>query len=91
MRFIRGFSSSVMINTVLPSCSNCVHFVKYTNIYAYDPIPIDKHLEQGKCNKFGELNLITGSVKYEFARQARENSDQCGRLGTHFYGKTEHN
>jgi hypothetical protein len=56
----------------------------------YDPIPIDKHLEQGKCNKFGELNLITGSVKYELAMQARENEDLCGRLGKHFYTYLRH-
>jgi hypothetical protein len=27
---------------------------------------------------FGEIDLITGTIKYDFARSCRENSKKCG-------------
>ena len=58
----RTFSSQKMfiMNKELPICSKCVHFIEHTNNYPYDPIPSDK--QYGRCKKFGEINMITGTL-----------------------------
>jgi hypothetical protein len=48
------------MNKELPICSKCVHFIEHTNNYPYDPIPSDK--QYGRCKKFGEINMITGTL-----------------------------
>lgn len=51
-----------------PLCKDCKYF-----------IPNYKH-----CGKFGETNLITGEVSYEYARIARNNSGKCKEDAIHF-------
>lgn len=72
-------------NKDLPICSNCVHFIEHTNNYPYDPIPSDK--QYGRCKRFGEMNLITGTVEYEFAMNCRTNINKCGILGSEYIKK----
>jgi hypothetical protein len=31
-----------------------------------------------ECRKFGETNLVTGKITYEYARSAREDNKKCG-------------
>ena len=66
--------------TLKPFCINCVYFIPHTNNYPYDPIPSDQLY--GKCSKFSEVDLVTGIVKYEYARVCRV--DKCGPTGTHY-------
>ena len=72
-------------NKSLPICSNCVHFIEHTNNYPYDPIPCDK--QYGKCRKFGEVNLITGTIEYDIASNCRLNVSQCGNFGSEYTDK----
>jgi hypothetical protein len=69
-------------NTALPICSNCVYFIKHTNNYPYDPIPSDA--KYGRCNKFGEMNFVTGEIIYDLASNCRIDVSKCGTLGTEY-------
>jgi hypothetical protein len=80
--------SSVKIsirNKDLPICSNCLYFIEHTNNYPYDPIPSNE--KYGKCKKFGEVDLVTGIIEYDFAKNCRLNDNKCGTLGSEYKNK----
>jgi hypothetical protein len=80
------FTGQIFIrNKELPICINCVHFVEHTNNYPYDPIPSDE--QYGKCKKFGEVNMITGRIKYDLASDCRLNMNKCGDFGSEYTEK----
>ena len=89
----RSYSTSLSIgkvfirNKTLPICSKCVHFIEHTNNYPYDPIPSDK--EFGKCRKFGEINLITGTIDHDLASDCRLNANKCGHVGLEYNEKND--
>ncbi len=72
-------------NKELPLCSNCVYFIEPTHNYPYDPVP--RNEREGRCNKFGEVNMITGAIEYDLASDCRFSSNQCGKLGTEYVEK----
>jgi len=72
-------------NKKLPICSNCLHFIEHTNNYPYDPIPNDE--QYARCKKFGEVNLITGAIEYDLAKNCRLNVEKCGNLGSEYMEK----
>jgi hypothetical protein len=80
----RNFSIGALFirNKELPICLNCVHFIEHKNNYPYDPIPSDE--QHGKCKKFGEVNLITGMIKYDLAKDCRLNANACGKGGVEY-------
>lgn len=61
-------------------CINCKYFIKDWSPYGEEP----DHFNYGKCKLFGELNLITGDNKYEYAKFVRNNEIQCGLSGKLF-------
>ena len=74
-------------NRELPICSNCLHFVEHKNNYPYDPIPSDE--QHGRCKKIGEVNLITGAIDYDLAKNCRLNVSKCGNLGSEYEDKKD--
>ena len=72
-------------NTELPSCFNCIHFIEHTNNYPYDSVPSDK--EYGRCKKFGEVDLVTGLIEYDFAKNCRNDIKKCGKNGAEYNNK----
>jgi len=72
-------------NKTVPICSKCLHFIEYTNNYPYDPIPSDE--KYGRCKKFGEVNIVTGLIQYDFASICRLNDSKCGIFGSEFNEK----
>ena len=76
INFITSIGKIFIRNKALPICSKCLHFISHTNNYPYDPIPCD--FQYGRCKKFGEVNVITGVVDYDLARNCRFNSSKCG-------------
>jgi len=72
-------------NSEFPVCANCLHFIEHTNNYPYDPIPDNKLY--GRCKKFGEVDLITGLIEYDFAKNCRDNVKKCGINGLQYEGK----
>ena len=83
----RNFSTGKIFirNRGLSICSNCLHFIEHTNNYPYDPIPSDE--QYGRCKKFGEVNLITGSIDYDLASNCRLNVSKCGNFGSEYTEK----
>ena len=72
-------------NTKLPNCINCVHFIEHANNYPYDELPNDKL--HGRCKKFGQVDLVTGSIEYDFAINCRSDTKKCGELGYEYKDK----
>ena len=66
-------------NKKFPICSNCVHFIERTINYPY---------EGDRCKKFGEMDLISGAIKYEFAAVCRLD-EFCGKKGSHYTAKNQ--
>jgi len=65
--------STALHNMNLPNCIDCIHFQKnYWNNY------------QSKCKYFGEKNMITGIIEYEYAADCRSDDKKCGIEGKHF-------
>jgi hypothetical protein len=79
IRKVFSTGKSFIRNTTLPSCLNCIHFIEHTNNYPYDDTPSDT--QYGKCKKFGEMNLITGLIEYDFAKNCRNDINKCGKTG----------
>ena len=86
---IRTFSSqkNFIRNKELPICSKCLHFIEHTNNYPYDSIPSDK--QYGRCKKFGEINMITGEIEYDLARNSRLHDNKCGHFGSEYTEKIQ--
>jgi hypothetical protein len=88
-KFIRQLSGKVFIrNTELPVCSKCLHFIEHTNNYPYDPVPSNE--QYGKCKKFGEVNMITGIIKYDLASECRLKDNKCGIIGKEYTEKNQY-
>jgi hypothetical protein len=62
-------------------CIDCKYFIG-DNIRWPDESP--DHTNFGKCKLFGKTDLVTGDIKYEYARLAREDDTMCGKRGKFF-------
>ena len=67
----------IIKNFDIPSCKNCVFYRPY---YLYG----DFASQFNKCEKFGEKNIVTDEIDYEFANSCRKNENQCGGEGKFF-------
>ena len=67
-------------NKDLPICSNCVHYIELENDYPYDG---------STCKKFGEMDVITGAIKYDLALVCRLGDSNCGKKGLHYTAKNQ--
>ena len=65
----------VIKNLQYPICANCINFIGHTNNYPYDPIPENIY---GKCKKFGDVNIVTGDIQYDFAQMCRKDDKNAG-------------
>jgi len=63
-----NISTQIIKNINTPICSKCRFFVP----------------TQGLCNKFGEKNIITGLVKFDYAIANRTNVKLCGINGVYY-------
>ena len=77
---VRKFSTEKFFirNAEFPICSNCLHFIEPTNTNPFDG---------NRCKKFGEMDLITGVIKYELAANCRLDDDMCGEEGDEYSAK----
>ena len=71
-------------NIQYPFCVKCKHFMPEKYYYPDDPPPDDR---LGKCGLFGEVNIVTGSIEYDFAKHARNDFKRCGIKGSLFENK----
>ena len=68
---------NIIKNIKLPSCKNCIY-------YKPDNYNIDFTSSFTRCEKFGEKNIITDKIKYDFTELCRENESKCGKEGKYF-------
>jgi hypothetical protein len=71
-------------NSNFPICANCIHFIEDKTNYPYEPAPNDKY---ARCKLFGQVNIVTGEINYDFASFCREDSKRCGLTGVGFEEK----
>jgi len=64
-------------NINIPSCKKCIH-------YKPAPYNFDFTSSYNRCEKFGEKDIITDKIKYDFAELCRSNESQCGKEGKYF-------
>jgi hypothetical protein len=67
----------IIKNINYPSCINCVH-------YNANFINSEYGSTLNKCSHFGEKNIITDKIIYNYADICRENDSMCGIEGTYF-------
>lgn len=66
-----------IINQEFPSCKNCIHFKP--------SILIGNQVDTfSRCSKFGEKNLLTNSITYDYADSSRRSDIKCGAEGKFF-------
>lgn len=72
---------NIKINTIkdinYPSCRNCVY-------YKPSPFSKDYGASISTCEKFGEKNIITGEITYNYVDSSRNNELKCGKEGKYF-------
>jgi hypothetical protein len=45
--------------------------------------------DYGECKMFGEVDLITGNVQYDYAKDCRNNIRKCGINGSKYKEKVD--
>ena len=73
----RPLPQPIIKNIDLPACKMCV-FYRPDYFYGDFASPFNK------CEKFGEKNIVTDEIDYEFANSCRKNENQCGGEGKFF-------
>ena len=57
-------------NIEYPVCKNCVYYIEH------------KDYTLSRCSFFGERNIVSGEIKYNYADLTRYN--ECGNSGKYF-------
>ena len=70
--------SSFVRNLKYPACANCAHFIDDTT-----------HITYARCKMFGEMDLVSGKIKYKFADFSRGPYQPCGITGKLFQKKVD--
>ena len=76
MKILRLYTSiASLIPTIRPAlitpnkiCRDCKYFI----------------VNNEKCGKFGNTNIVTGKQSYEYAVIVRDNAEKCGEGAKHF-------
>jgi hypothetical protein len=75
--FIFVNSEKIIKNINIPACKNCIH-------YKPSYFTTDFTETFNKCNKFGNKNIITNEISYDFADMCRNDENKCGYEGKYF-------
>lgn len=76
--------SPLIDNIKPPTCVNCIHFVKYNDMYSSRA---NVNQELGKCKLFGKKNLVSGKITYDYASSSRISEKKCGIEGKYYEEK----
>ena len=69
-------------NFRLPICKQCAYYLKQDE--KDDP---NKISDYDKCMKYGEQNVVTGEIRFQYADYVRKQELQCGMSAKHFIPK----
>ena len=70
--FVFVNSEKFIKNIDVKPCRNCIYYNQHSNI------------ELSKCKKFGEKNIISNEIKYDYAEGCRNDELKCGKEGKYF-------
>jgi hypothetical protein len=70
-------SNKIIKNINFPSCKNCIYYKP--NRYNNDFTSL-----LNKCENFGEKNIITDEITYNYADSCRSDENKCGKEGKYF-------
>mgnify|MGYP006073644317 CR=1 FL=1 len=70
-------SEKIIKNINIPSCRNCVY-------YKPSRLSTDFTASYNKCNKFGEKDIMTNKISFDYANLCRNNEKKCGIEGKYF-------
>ena len=70
--FVFVNSEKFIKNIDVNPCRNCIYYNQHSNI------------ELSKCKKFGEKNIISNEIKYDYAEGCRNDELKCGKEGKYF-------
>lgn len=73
-------SDKFIKNINIPSCKTCIHYKPYSYNGDYSTL--------SRCEKFGEKDIITDEIKYDYADSCRKDESKCGHIGK-FHEKDE--
>jgi hypothetical protein len=65
-------------NLEYPTCKTCAYFIKH------DDFEFASSFDLGKCMLFGEKNVVSGEIKYDYADAARKFNSSCGIVGKYY-------
>lgn len=70
-------TNKIIKNIEFPACKNCIY---------YKPSFLNNDFTStfNKCYKFGEKNIVTDEVTYNFADFSRNDETKCGKEGKYF-------
>jgi hypothetical protein len=75
--FLFSSNGEKMINNVnIPACRNCIHYKPDVNF--------DYTSRYNKCDNFGEKNIITNEINYDYVESCRRDETMCGKEGKYF-------
>jgi len=69
-------------NFRLPICKQCAYFLKHDG-----KDDLNKISDYDKCMKYGEQNVVTGDIHFQFADLVRKQESQCGLSAKYFISK----
>ena len=65
-----------IINNALPECCNCKHFMPHNS---------EEHkYSLATCLLYGQKDIISGKIRFEFASHVRNSKEQCSKEGFNF-------
>lgn len=65
-------------NANIRSCKQCIHFQPDPSIYSGSTSTF------AKCKMFGEKDIITDKITFDYADRCRTQEDKCGKEGKYF-------
>ena len=68
--------NNIIKNINTPACKNCIYYKP--NICNHFTSPLNK------CTKFGEKNIISDKIIYDYADHCRNDENKCGKKGKFF-------
>jgi Pyruvate/2-oxoacid:ferredoxin oxidoreductase delta subunit len=69
-------TDKIIKNYHFPSCKNCVFYKPNTSSSFTSTL--------SKCEKFGEKNIVTDEITYDYADNCRIEESKCGKEGIYF-------
>jgi hypothetical protein len=72
-----NLSGKIIKNIEIPSCKNCIYHLPSKH-------GSDFSSTISRCEKFGEKNIITDEIKYDYVDDCRKNESKCGFEGKYF-------